>query len=469
MSIKTTLKSILKKAIKNNNYNIDNHDITIKKDKKTDDYLSDITIIISDVIKKSPQEIVENLKNEIKNIFIIENISITDKGFLRLTINKEYLSSNINSIIEEKDKYGKCNIGNNQKINIEFINDNILNKVTLDDIRKTVYIDNIARLMSACGYNVTKEIYLNEIKDVKYDINIFKDYLDRYRLYFEKYQTQHLLYNSGIIEEVLTKIKNTTDCYINEDSLWIKTTNYGMKEDIKLIDKNGEYTEIVPYLSYLYHLQNQDYNLLINLSIPKLSQYLEYIKIILFIIKKELNLISINNKGEINVLNNNEKIELIKTINNIDINNIRFHFSCYNIDINMNFDINYIKKTNNENPIYYIEKTYNRILQILRENKKNIKKVEKYITLNDELSYTILEKINTFEDIIIEACNKRKPNLITNYIYELVSLTNKYCESEIINNDDDIYKNERLNLLLAIRIVLNNSLNLIGIIPKEEM
>ena len=39
-------------------------------------------------------------------------------------------------------------------------------------------------------------------------------------------------------------------------------------------------------------------------------------------------------------------------------------------------------------------------------------------------------------------------------------------EEEIIN-EDETYTIERLNFILAIKIVLNNSLDLIGIIPRE--
>ena len=43
-----------------------------------------------------------------------------------------------------------------------------------------------------------------------------------------------------------------------------------------------------------------------------------------------------------------------------------------------------------------------------------------------------------------------------------------YNKEEIITNDI-IYSNERLNLLLALKIVLNNLFDLIGIIPREEI
>lgn len=467
MSIKNTLRSIIIKSIKDNNYDIDNHRIVVKKDKKNGNYLSDVAIIISDIIKKSSQEIAEKIKESIDDSIILEKIVITEAGYLLLIINKEYLLANINNIIEKKEKYGKCNIGQDKKINIEYISDNILNKVTLEDIRATIYIDNIARLMTNCGYKVIKELYINKDQETKEEIINLKDYLDKYRIYFEKYPTQKSLYDNDIIEDILTKIKYTPDCYINDDSLWIKTTNYGLEKDIKLVDKDGNLTEIVQYLAYLYNIENNNYDSIINVSTPNIIQYIDYITIILNYLKKISNITIINNQGDINIVTNNSNQN--RKLDNIDINTIRFYLSCYNLDTNMNLNIDLMQNLTNDNPISYIEKNYNRLLSIIKKNKKNLKAVDKYTTINNDLTYNILEKINIFEDIIIEACSKKRPNLITNYIYELTSLTNQYFENELFDTADDIHKNERLNLLLAVKIVLNNSLNLIGIIPREEI
>ena len=44
-----------------------------------------------------------------------------------------------------------------------------------------------------------------------------------------------------------------------------------------------------------------------------------------------------------------------------------------------------------------------------------------------------------------------------------------YYNKEKFVTDDIEYTNERIALLKAIKIVINNSLNLIGIIPREVM
>ena len=92
-----------------------------------------------------------------------------------------------------------------------------------------------------------------------------------------------------------------------------------------------------------------------------------------------------------------------------------------------------------------------------------------YGYLNNDITYTILNKLCEFEDIVIISSTKKDPHLITNYIYELATLFHSFYTKEKIITEDETYTNERINLLLAIKIVINNALNLIGIIPREEM
>lgn len=77
--------------------------------------------------------------------------------------------------------------------------------------------------------------------------------------------------------------------------------------------------------------------------------------------------------------------------------------------------------------------------------------------------------MSEFEDVVISAADKRMPHLIANYVYELASMFHTFYSMEKIITDDDEYTLERIKLLKAIKIVINNALDLLGIIPREEM
>ena len=81
-----------------------------------------------------------------------------------------------------------------------------------------------------------------------------------------------------------------------------------------------------------------------------------------------------------------------------------------------------------------------------------------------------MNKLYEFEDVVIQASNKKLPHLIANYTYELASLFHTYyAQEKIIDEEDELYTKERIIFIKAIKVVLNNALELLGILPREHM
>ena len=74
-----------------------------------------------------------------------------------------------------------------------------------------------------------------------------------------------------------------------------------------------------------------------------------------------------------------------------------------------------------------------------------------------------------FEDILINAAS-RELHMVANYLYELASLFHSYySKREKIVTEDIEYTKERLAFIKAIKIVMNNAANILGLILREEM
>ena len=162
-------------------------------------------------------------------------------------------------------------------------------------------------------------------------------------------------------------------------------------------------------------------------------------------------------------------ITLNDLIDEVGINATRYFFASKSLDTQMDFDLSLAVKNSNENPVYYIEYANARIASLLNNYKKEIAAKEEYKTIEEPLAYTIMNKLLKFTDTIIVAAKKQQPHIICNYVYELTSLFHTYYSSTKFITDDEEYTNDRIALLSAIKIVINNSLNLIGIIPREQM
>ena len=543
MSIKTELSNIIKKSIHKINQELQLNDeniiIEIPTQKENGDYSSNVALVLAKKVKKSPTEIAEIIIKNIDKKEIVEEIKIKPPGFINFYLKKEYLLSYIDKIINEKEEYGKNNIGNGKKVNIEFVSANPTGTLHIGHGRCATYGDNLARIMSICGYDVTKEYYINdagsqmnnlgisikekykeicgqpynipengyhgkEIKEIAQRIyNLYgntkqdeeieffkkegletfldqiKNDLDRYRVNFNTFTSEQSLYDNYLVDDTLNKLRYSNYCYLHDDALWLKTSDYGDEKDRVLVKSDGSYTYFTPDIAYHIDKINRGYEKIIDILGADHHGYINRLKAALTILEKDNNILDIKILQMVRLIKNNTEIKLSKRtgqnitlmelIDEIGVNATRYFFSSHSPDTSMDFNIDLAMKEANENPVYYIEYANARICSILEKYKEKYQKKENYNTLNNDNAYTILNKLIEYEDIVITACKKEQPHLIANYTYELASLFHSFYTKETIITDDNEATSERINLLIAIKIVINNALDLIGIIPREQM
>ena len=540
MSIKKELQEIIKESLAKNNidYKVDNIVIETPKNTINGDYSTNIALVLTKIMHKNPMEIAESIKDNISNI-IIDKIEIAKPGFINIFLSKERLQSEINNIIKSNKEYGKSNIGLSKKINIEYVSANPTGTLHIGHARGAAYGDNLSRIMNNCGYDVTREYYINDagnqmnnlgisIKERYKEVcglecnlpedgyhgkeiialakSIYEQYgnskldesieyfkqeglkvlleqikkdLDTFRVNFDVFTSEQSLYDRGFVEKVIETIKKKDECYINEDALWLKTTNHGDEKDRVLIKTDGSYTYFLPDIAYHANKIERGFEELIDVLGADHHGYINRLKASLEILGYNKDILDIEILQMVRLLKDGEEVKVSKRtgktytlnelIDEVGVNAARYFFASKSLDTQMDFDLNLATKESNENPVYYIEYANARISKILNSYKKEINLKNNYNTINDPLAYNIMNKLLSFTDIVISAANKEQPHIICNYVYELATLFHSYYAKEKFITDDEEYTNERMALLKAIKIVINNSLNLIGIIPREEM
>jgi len=89
--------------------------------------------------------------------------------------------------------------------------------------------------------------------------------------------------------------------------------------------------------------------------------------------------------------------------------------------------------------------------------------------LNSKEEILLIKKLEEFPEIINSALASLKPSLMCNYAYELAKLfTNFYHNNPVLKAEESL-KEARLSLVYATKIVLKNSLSLLGIESLERM
>lgn len=540
MSIKKELQQIIKKALDDCKIDFLEEKIIIEtpKEESFGDYSTNVALLLTKELHENPHDIATKIINSIKND-IIEKIDIAGPGFINIYLTKERKLQEINKIITENKNYGRSNIGKNKKINIEYVSANPTGTLHIGHGRGATYGDNLSRIMQFCGYDVTREYYINDAgnqmnnlgvsikerykeicgldykipedgyhgkeiialanqiydnyKDNKLDesieyfkqeglkvlLNNIKKDLDNFRVNFDVFTSEQTLYDNGYVEDVLNNFKKKNECYIAEDALWLKTSTHGDEKDRVIVKNDGSYTYLLPDIAYHANKIQRGFDELIDVLGADHHGYINRLKGALEILGYDSSILDIKILQMVRLLKDGEEIKISKRtgktitlndlIDEVGVNAARYFFASKSLDTQMDFDISLATQKNNENPVYYIEYANSRISSILNNYKKEIKPLKEYHTINDNTAYTIMNKLLSFEDTVISANMKKQPHIICNYVYELASLFHTYYAKEKFITTDEVYTQERIALLKAIKIVINNSLNLIGIIPRESM
>lgn len=509
--------------------------IEIPKDNTNGDYSSNIAMQLCKELKENPRDIANKIISNINDDSIIK-IEVANPGFINFFLKKDYLLNNINTILKEKENYGKINIGNHKKINIEFVSANPTGNLHIGHGRGAVYGSSLSNILSFAGYDVTREYYINDggnqinnlnrsIKiryqnlcgdDIKLDencyhgkeiievaTNIYEKYkdnatddvineygmefllqnikkdLNNFKVYFDVWTSEKKLYTSNQVKNTLDELIKNDYTYEKDNALYLKTTLYGDDKDRVLVKSDSTNTYLLPDIAYHINKYDRGFDTMIDVLGADHHGYINRLKASIKMMGKDPDKLNVKILQMVRLLKDNEEIKLSKRtgktitlnelIEEVGVDASRYFFASKSLDTQLDFDITLATSKTNENPIYYIEYAHARISSILREYKNNIEFVDKYDTISSVYAYNLLAKLYEFPNIVSLAATKYAPHIITNYIYEVANLFHIFYNFEKILTEDERKTSERINLIKATSIVIENALNLISIQALDKM
>ncbi len=92
----------------------------------------------------------------------IEKMDIAGPGFINFYMNNSYLTKLIPSVLEAGEHYGETNIGQGEKIQVEFVSANPTGDLHLGHARGAAVGDALCSVLSKAGYDVSREYYIND-------------------------------------------------------------------------------------------------------------------------------------------------------------------------------------------------------------------------------------------------------------------------------------------------------------------
>ena len=289
------------------------------------DLCSNIALLLAKDLKKFPLEIANNIVGELNNISNehITSISVTNPGFINFKIEDHYFQSEIKSILNESQNYGRGSTGLGKTANVEFVSANPTGPLTVGHGRNAILGDTVSNILEWQGYKVTREYYFNNAgrqmrilaqsvearyfellgQDLElpqdgyqgqYIINIARSILNQkgqrlksgdpifksiaedtmfdkikyslkeLKIHFDQFTNEKTFYENGDIEKFMDELKGKDLIYEKENATWFRTTSLGKEQDRVYIKSTGEPTYRVPDTAYHRDKINRNYDLIID-------------------------------------------------------------------------------------------------------------------------------------------------------------------------------------------------------------
>lgn len=132
------------------------------RDTKHGDYASNIALILAKPAKMSPAELAKLIVEQLPVSPQVTKITIADPGFINFCINESTQQNTIAQILNEKERFGAINIGQGQRVHLEYVSANPTGPLHVGHGRGAAYGSSVANVLSFTGYEVHREYYVND-------------------------------------------------------------------------------------------------------------------------------------------------------------------------------------------------------------------------------------------------------------------------------------------------------------------
>ncbi|HRK96602.1 MAG TPA: arginine--tRNA ligase, partial [Rhodospirillales bacterium] len=92
----------------------------------------------------------------------VETAEVAGPGFINLRLSKAFWLARLAEILEAGTGYGASNVGNGQRVNVEYVSANPTGPLHVGHGRGAVVGDALASLLEKAGFAVTREYYVND-------------------------------------------------------------------------------------------------------------------------------------------------------------------------------------------------------------------------------------------------------------------------------------------------------------------
>ena len=428
------------------------------KNKDFGDFAINISAL-SKTARMAPAVIAQTIVKYIQQ----ENFSINVvQGFINFKLENKFLNEIILQILNKKENYLKTNIGNNKKVNIEYVSANPTGPFHIGHGRWAALGSAVANIMKYCNYDVFQEFYINDagnqinklaksleirvrqlkgenieleeglypgeylidcakryLKDnkglsygdfAKSDmIRLQKELLEKFNTHFDLFFSELSLYQDGEVEKTMDALDKAGKIYKKDGAVWFKSSEYGDDQDRVLVKQDGKNTYLTADIAYHKNKFDRGFDLLINIWGADHHGYIPRMKAAMEALGYDSNKLEIILGQLVNLIENGEQqrmgkrkkmVTLDDLVDEVGVDATRFWMLMRSQDTTIDFDVDLAKSQSDKNPVFYVQYAHARACSIIRKALDKRIDIDNKTELEALLEKEEIEEFNKNPDIL---------------------------------------------------------------------
>ena len=458
------------------------------------------------------------------------SVEVAGPGFVNFRLADSWLHDVLGEVLDAGvNSYARSSVGEGTKVLVEFVSANPTGPLHAGHGRGAAYGDSLARILSRCGYEVSRENYLNDrgtqmqlfvaslaarqrgenvpeggyqgqyivdwAAEVPEDADLMewgqaravadhRSTLSRMNVEFDSWFSERSMVDSGAIETTLADLRERGVVYDHEGVVWLRSTDHGDDKDRVLIKSDGEFTYLLPDIAYHRDKFTRGFDLLIDVWGADHHGYVPRMKAAMQSLghdPSELECVIIQ---LVNLLKGGEPVrfskragdivELAEVLDEVGADSARLTYLLQSVDSTQTFDYDIVKSRAMDNPVFYVQMAYARIRSIFRvAEERGVLRAEQVdrSLLVHERELDILRVLSELPETIAAAATDRAPHRVATWVRELAGTVHGFYHDCYVMGDGVSAEltQARLQLVEAASIGLAIGLDLLGVSAPDQM
>jgi arginyl-tRNA synthetase len=335
-------------------------------------------------------------------------------------------------------------------------------------------IANAKRLLGTGYYSLHDFVLAEQLRDCRSDLLEFG-------VTFDSWFSEKSLFDSGLVERAVEKLEKGGHLFRKEGALWFRSTAFGDEKDRVVQRENGQYTYFASDIAYHVNKYERGFDRVINVWGADHHGYISRVKGALQALGLDAEKLTIalvqfavlyrDGKKASMSTRAGEFVTLRELRDEVGNDAARFFYVLRKSDQHLDFDLDLAKSQSNDNPVYYIQYAHARVCSVMEQwggNPAELVNADLAL-LVEEQELQVLQKLMDYPEQIEGAARELAPHLLAFYLKDLAGVFHSYYNSTRLLVEDNGVKQARLALAAAVRQVLRNGLEILGVGAPDRM